>query len=251
MGIQEELEVAKRLSHRKVLGTLEEKVAPAHTALVVIDMQNDFCASGGLVSRDGRDISEAQQMAKRLPALIDAARQAGVLPVFVRCLYTTEGNRYLSDVWLEQAARERKGGFTSIPVCRDGEWEGDWYEDIRPLAGEIVVAKHRYCAFQGTDLELVLRSHGIRTVVLTGVVTNVCVETTARAAFVRDFYVAVVEDGCAAYVPDDHQQTLRNIRRFFGVTPSISDLCTIWAKTSPAARRGAAGKASSPSRSAA
>lgn len=250
MGIHEELRVAQRLAHQRVLTTLEEKVAPAHTALVVIDMQNDFCASGGLVSRDGRDLSEAQKMAKRLPGLIQAARRAGVLPVFVRCVYTTEGNKYLSDAWLEQAARERKGGFTSIPVCREGEWEGDWYEDIRPLPGEIVVTKHRYCAFQGTDLELVLRSHGIRTIVLTGVVTNVCVETTARAGFVRDFYVAVVEDGCAAYVPDDHQQTLRNIRRFFGVTPSIKDLCAIWATVTPA-RREAADKAPSPSRSAA
>lgn len=220
MALEKELEVARRLSHKGVLATLEEKVAPAHTALVVIDMQNDFCASGGLVSRDGRDISPAQLMAKRLPALL-------------------------------QAARQRNGGYTSIPVCRDGTWEGDWYEDIRPAPGEIVVTKHRYDAFQGTDLDLVLRSHGIRTLALTCVVTNVCVETTARAGFVRDYYIAVVEDGCAAYVADDHEHTLRNIRRFFGVTPSIRDLCAIWAKAEPAARPGAAEKAPSLRRSAA
>jgi ureidoacrylate peracid hydrolase len=247
VGIQEELAVAKRLAHQRVLGTPEEKFAPAHTALVVIDMQNDFCASGGLVSRDGRDISEAQKMAKRLPALIDAARKSGTLVIFVRCIYTTDGNQYLSDVWLEQAARERKGGFTSIPVCREGSWEGDWYEGIRPAPGEIVVTKNRYCAFQGTNLELVLRSHGIRAIALTGVVTNVCVETTARAGFVRDFYVGVVEDGCAAYVAEDHQQTLRNIRRFFGVTPSINELCAIWAK---APAQGQSSPAASPQRSA-
>jgi ureidoacrylate peracid hydrolase len=234
MNVQEELEVAKRLAHRRVLGTLEEKAAPEHTALVVIDMQNDFCASGGLVSRDGRDLSAAQAMAKRLPALLDAARRAGTLVVFVRCLYTRDGNPYLSDVWLEQAARERRGGYTSIPVCREDSWEGDWYEDVRPQPGDIVVTKHRYDAFQGTDLDLVLRSHGIRTLVFTGVVSNVCVETTARAGFVRDYYVAVIEDGCAAYVAEDHEQTLRNIRRFFGVTPSIRQLCEIWA-ASPAA----------------
>ena len=226
--IAKELEMARRLAHRPVLATLEEKIAPAHTALLVIDMQNDFCASGGLVSRDGRDLSEAQAMARRLPRLIRAARDAGARVIFVRCLYTSEHNRYLSDVWLEQAARERKGGFTSIPVCREGSWEGDWYEDIRPAAGDLVVTKHRYDAFQGTDLELLLRSHGIRTVVLTGVVANVCVETTARAAFVRDYYVAVVSDGCAAYLPEDHAHTLSNIRRFFGVTPSIGEICELW-----------------------
>ena len=167
-------------------------------------------------------------MARRLPRLIEAARESGALVIFVRCVYTAENNPYLSDVWLEQAARERKGGYTSIPVCRDGSWEGDWYEDIRPASGDIVVSKHRYDAFQGTDLDLILRGHGIRTVILTGVVTNVCVETTARAAFVRDYYVAVVADGCAAYLREDHAQTLRNISRFFGVTPSIDEICEIW-----------------------
>ena len=225
--VRNDLNVAAQLAHRPVLATLPDKVKPEHTALVVIDMQNDFCASGGMVSKDGRDLSEAQAMAKRLPKLLDSARAAGVLVVFVRCLYTTEGNAYLSDVWLEQAARERKGGFTRIPVCEDGAWSGDWY-GVRPEPGDVIVTKHRYDAFQGTDLDLILRSRGIRTIALTGVVTNVCVETTARAGFVRDYYIAVVEDGCAAYVREDHEQTMRNIRRFFGVVPSISELCAIW-----------------------
>jgi ureidoacrylate peracid hydrolase len=234
MSVKQELDAAARLAHRRVLGTLHEKVKPAHTALVVIDMQNDFCASGGLVSKDGRDLSEAQKMAKRLPPFVAAARAAGVLPIFVRCVYSAERNPYLSDAWLEQAARERKGGYTSIPVCAEGSWEGDWYE-VRPEPGDIVISKHRYDAFQGTELDLVLRSHGIRTLVLTGVVTNVCVETTARAGFVRDYYIALAEDGCAAYMREDHEQTLRNIRRFFGVTPTIDELCAIWAKAEVAA----------------
>ncbi len=69
MTVQEDLKVAARLAYRPVLATLAEKTAPQHTALVIIDMQNDFCASGGMVSRDGRDISEAQRMAERLPRL--------------------------------------------------------------------------------------------------------------------------------------------------------------------------------------
>ena len=232
MATPDDFEVAARLAHRRVLGTLAEKVAPAHTALLVVDMQNDFCAAGGLVSKDGRDLAEAQQLAERLPGLIGAARAAGVLPVFVRCVYSREGNPYLSDVWLEQAARERKGGYTRIPVCAEGSWEGDWFADLRPAPGEIVVSKHRYDAFQGTDLDLVLRSHGIRTVVITGVVTNVCVETTARAAFVRDYYTVVPEDGCAAYLRADHEQTLSNVRRFFGVTPRLAELAAIWSVAS-------------------
>lgn len=230
MSRELDLAAARRLAHRPLLVTLGEKVEPAHTALVVIDMQNDFCASGGMVSRDGRDISEAQRMAERLPELLDCARATGVLRVFVRCEYTSEGNAYLSDPWLEQAVRERKGGFTTIPVCEKDSWAGDWYGGIRPIEGDIVVVKNRYDAFQGTNLDLVLRSHGIRTVVMTGVVTNVCVETTARSAFVRDYYVVMAEDGCAAYVREDHEQTMRNIRRFFGVTPSIAELRAAWGR---------------------
>jgi ureidoacrylate peracid hydrolase len=228
MSYQQDLVVAERLAHIRPLGSLAEKVAPAHTALLVIDMVNDFCAPGGLVSKDGRDISAAQDMAKRLPAFIDAARGAGVLVIFIRCVYTTENNTYLSDVWLEQAARKREGGYTRVPVCCDGEWNGAFYDDVQPKKGDVIVTKHRYSAFHNTNLDLVLRSNAIRSVILTGVVTNVCVETTAREAFVHDYYVVAAEDGCAAYVQADHVHSMSNIDRFFGQVASIEEICTIW-----------------------
>jgi ureidoacrylate peracid hydrolase len=234
MGMKEDLDVAARIAHVNVLTSIEDKVAPKHTALVVIDMQNDFCAHGGLVSKDGRDLTEAQAMAKRLPALLSSARAAGVMVVFVRCVYSSDRNTYLSDVWLEQAARERKGAFTRIPVCAADSWEGDWFEDVRPEPTDIIVNKHRYDAFQGTDLDLILRTHGIRTLVMTGVVTNVCVETTARSGFVKDYYIAAVDDGCAAYVREDHVQTMRNITRFFGVVTNIKELTAIWGNSAQA-----------------
>ena len=228
MGVQEDLAVATRIAHVKPLGSLAEKLKPGHTALLVVDMQNDFCATGGLISKDGRDITAAQALGKRLPAFISKARQAGVMVVFIRCVYTTEQNFYLSDVCLEQAARKRKGGYTRIPVCRDGEWEGDYYGDVRPQPGDVVVSKHRYNAFHNTDLDLILRSNGIRTVALTGVVTNVCVETTAREAFVRDYYVVAVDDGCAAYIEADHIASLSNIDRFFGEVATIKQVSAVW-----------------------
>jgi ureidoacrylate peracid hydrolase len=228
MSYQQDLAVAARLAHVDPLGSLAEKVDPKHTALLVVDMQNDFCASGGLVSKDGRDISAAQQLAERLPAFIDAARAAGVLVVFIRCLYTTETNTYLSDVWLEQAARKREGGYTRVPVCCDGEWNGDFYGDVRPQKGDVVVTKHRYSAFHNTNLDLILRTNGIRSLVLTGVVTNVCVETTAREGFVRDYYIVAAEDGCAAYVPADHAQSMSNIDRFFGQVAPMREISSVW-----------------------
>jgi len=234
-----DFEVAARLAHVRPLGTLREKIEPSKAALIVVDVQNDFCAIGGMMSNEGFDVSEAQKAADRLPALISAARAAGVLVVFVRNIYSTRAafapaghnkpaNVYLSDSWLEQAARTRKGSYTRREVCAEGSWEGDFYGDVRPLPGEPVVTKHRYSAFHNTDLDSILRAHGIRTIILTGVATNVCVETTAREGFVRDYYVVFTSDGTATYSADDHNATLRNIDRFFGEVTTIADLMAIW-----------------------
>ncbi|MDE0058473.1 MAG: cysteine hydrolase family protein, partial [Defluviicoccus sp.] len=100
--------VASKISHVAPLRGLASKVEPGHTALIVIDVQNDFCAPGGMMDREGLDLSDAQAMADRLPPLISAARAAGVLVVFVRNVYSSDHNFYLSDTWLEQASRKRE-----------------------------------------------------------------------------------------------------------------------------------------------
>jgi ureidoacrylate peracid hydrolase len=227
---QDNLAAAARIAHRTPLGTLRDKIEPRHTALLVIDMQNDFCASGGLVDKGGRDVTPVQDMAKALPSLIDSARRAGSLIVFVRSVYSTDGNRFLSDTWLEQAARKQGGGYTLTPVCRDGSWEGDFYGDIRPRGGDIVVTKHRYNAFHNTDLDTILRTKGIRTIVVTGVSTNVCVESTARDGFMRDYYVVLVRDGTAAYSEREHEMAVFNIDRFFGEVSTIAELRGFWSE---------------------
>jgi ureidoacrylate peracid hydrolase len=236
-SFEADFEFASRIAHVQPVKGLREKVNPRHTALVIVDMQNDFVADEGLIAREGRDVSQAKEMAKHLPELIKTARAAGVFVVFVRNVYTSDHNFYLSDVWLEQAARKRAGGYTRIPVCEAGSWGGDFYGKVRPQPHDPIVTKHRYSAFYNTDLETILRANGIRTVVLTGVVTNVCVETSAREAFVRDYYVVVVRDGTAAYVQADHDMTLNNIDRFFGETASIEDLTAVWPAHNAAGRR--------------
>jgi ureidoacrylate peracid hydrolase len=236
-SFEADFEFASRIAHVQPVKGLREKVNPRHTALVIIDMQNDFIADEGLIAREGRDVSQAKEMAKHLPELIKTARAAGVFVVFVRNVYTSDHNFYLSDVWLEQAARKRAGGYTRIPVCEAGSWGGDFYGEVRPQPHDPIVTKHRYSAFYNTDLETILRANGIRTVVLTGVVTNVCVETSAREAFVRDYYVVVVRDGTAAYVQADHDMTLNNIDRFFGETASIEDLTAVWPARNAAGHR--------------
>jgi ureidoacrylate peracid hydrolase len=228
-------EAAVSLSSRPLLDSLEKKVAAGHTALVVIDVQNDFCATGGMMDREGNDLTAVQAMASRLPGLIAEARAAGVLVVFVRNVYSTDANHYLSDVWLEQAARQRRGSYTVSPVCAPDSWEGAFYGDVKPLPDEPVITKHRFSAFHNTDLETVLRARSIRTVVLTGVASNLCVETTAREAFVRDYYVVFLSDGTATYNTAAHEATLRVVDGFFGQVAAIEEVSASWRSTAGSA----------------
>jgi len=210
-----------------MLRTLAQKVAPGHAALLIVDLQNDFCADGGAMHREGRDVSMAQAMVPRLARFLDSARAAGVAVVWIRNVYNTDPNWYLSEVWLEQATRRRRGLYVERPVCQAGAWNGDFYE-LRPRPDEVIVTKHRYGAFESTDLDLVLRSRGIRTVIMTGVATNVCVETTARQAFLRDYYVVFLGDCTATYSQSQHDATLDNIDQFFGEVVSADAVMACW-----------------------
>jgi ureidoacrylate peracid hydrolase len=210
-----------------MLSTLRDKVSPQHAALLLVDVQNDFCAEGGAMHREGRDLTLVQRMVPRLEHLLEAARAAGVPRVWIRNVYNTGPNHYLSETWLEQARRRRNGAYVQFPVCEAGQWNGDFYR-IRPLPDEVIVTKHRYGAFESTDLDLVLRSRGIRTVIMTGVATNVCVETTARQAFLRDYYVVFLSDCTATYAQAAHDATLYNIDQFFGEVAASDDVMACW-----------------------
>src|SRR5437764_7554278 len=141
-----------------MLRELSDKVDPRHAAILIVDVQNDFCADGGAMHREGRDVSLAQQMVPRLQHLLDAARAADVRLVWIRNVYNTAPNWYLSEVWLEQAERRRNGAYVRYPVCEANEWNGDFYQ-VGPRPDEVIVTKHRYGAFESTDLDLVLRSN--------------------------------------------------------------------------------------------
>ena len=224
---------AERLAHRVPLWTLAEKVRPQHCALVVIDVQNDFCAPGGMMDSEGLPLDAVEAMARRIPATIRAAREAGATVVFVRNSYSTAGNDYLSDVWLEQATRRRAGSYVRREVCAEGSFGWRFFDGIEPGPGEPVVTKHRFGAFHNTALEVILRARGIRTVVFVGVATNVCVETSAREAFLRDYYVVFTSDGTATYDDESHRATLRTIDRYFGEVVPLSAVEAAWSDATP------------------
>jgi ureidoacrylate peracid hydrolase len=121
--------------------------------------------------------------------------------------------------------------------CTTGAWGTELFY-VSPIEGEPVVTKHRYSAFQGTDLHIILRAWGIRTLIMTGVTTNVCVESTSREGYFLDHYIVLVGD-CAATTNEDrkdltseeiHRWTLTNIELTFGVVVNSSDVIAAWKK---------------------
>lgn len=198
------------------LALLRANTAQGKTALIVIDIQNDFCAQGGYFDRTGADLSLVEPAVDNLCALVDEARTAGVMPIFVRSHYD---EIYLSET---QNARRRRVGW-KMPLCVQGTWGAEFYR-IAPAENEAIVTKHRYDAFFNTDLELILRSNNIRNIVFAGVATNVCVESAIRSAFFRDFEVVVVRDCCAARNVKAHEATLDNVRQHFGIVATLASI---------------------------
>lgn len=184
---------------------------PQHTSLMVIDMQRDFVYPGGFGELLGNDVSHLHRAIAPCQRVLHAARQAGLM-----IIHTREGHRPdLSDLW---PAKHTRGGKTFIgepgPMGRvlvRGEKGHDIIDECYPLPHEVVLDKPGKGAFYQTDLELMLRAHDIHSLILTGVTTEVCVQTTAREANDRGFEVLVVADACASYFPDFHRVTLEMI----------------------------------------
>ena len=203
---------------------LAERIDPRTTALVVVDAQNDFCHGDGALAKIGSDVSAAQGMIPRLLLLVDAARGAGAMVIWVKMV---RGPHTISEVEREHRAHMRPG---APLVCLEGSWGGEFYR-VEPAEGEPIVQKHRYSAFVDTDLPLILRTHDIKTLIMTGVATNVCVESTARDAYMRDYHIVLVDDCSAAYSPPKHAAALTNIADQFGYVVRSADIFEAWRKT--------------------
>lgn len=214
--------------------TVRDKVDPRWTALVVIDYQNDFVASRGAFARTGSDPTPLQRIAPALRAMVAAARAAAVPIIWVWNEYTYGTNWYLSETTLAQAQRRWHGRYIDVPICARGSWGARLYGGLRPAREEAVVVKHRFNAFIDTDFPLILRSRKLRTLVVTGVLTNVCVESTVREAFFRDHYVVVPEECVATYEKSAQEAALANIDLFFGHVASAREVQEAW---HPARRR--------------
>lgn len=212
-----------------------KRVDPATTRFLVIDVQNDFCAEGGWFDEYANDLSLIHEAVDRLVGFIDVARRAGVPPIFIRAIYD---RIYLSPPMLERHQRTGLG----IDHCREGTWGAEFFR-VEPLADELVFTKHRYSALRDTELDTYLRAQRVENLILAGTTSNVCVESTARDAYMLDYHVVFLSDASATYQAEAHEATLANIRRAFGIVASTSEVADAWRSTGalPAAERAAEG----------
>jgi ureidoacrylate peracid hydrolase len=208
-----------------ILKTAEERWDPRWACLLVVDVQNDFCSPKGSCGKRGENVKAAQEMVPRLVRLIEEARRVALPIVYIQTTHSE---------WTDTPSQVyRKAQQKTMNTCREGSWGAEFYERIVPLPQERIVIKHRYSAFINTDLNTVLRARGVESVLVTGVATNVCVETTARDAYMFDYYVTLVEDCSAAYSEVAHARSIENIGKHFGLVASSREIVKTWRGTEP------------------
>lgn len=213
----------------------------ATTALVVIDMQRDFCSAGGYAHQAGLDIARLQAVVQSIAQLLAAARAAGLTVV-----HTREGHLPdLSDCPPAKMARSVAAGAaigSAGPLGRllvRGEQGHDFVPELRPWPGETVIDKPGYGAFHRTDLEARLTRQGIRRLVLCGVTTEVCVHSTLREAVDRGYACTTVADATAASQPELQAPALAMIGvegGIFGRVAHTAELLADWQTAALACR---------------
>jgi len=194
----------------------------AFTALIVIDMQNGFCDPKGSVAQIGLDISMCEAAISPCKRLVDAARSASVQIFFTRFVYRadyTDGGVVVQH--LIPALAE-------VNSLAEGSWDADIIPGLTPEPSDIIIDKNRYSAFYGTRLETYLTSMGVHQLVLCGVTTNMCVETTARDASARDYHTFVAGDACGELERHRHDVALETVGFGFGAVTTTEDIIKKW-----------------------
>ena len=222
-------------------------IDPARAAVLVVDMQNDFGAEGGMFHRAGIDISAIRRAVAPTARVLGAARGAGMKVVYLKM----EHREDLSDAGPQDAPHRIKHLPLAVgePVpTPDGEgrilirdtWNTRILDELAPERGDVVVSKHRYSGFYQTDLDAILKTLGVKYLIVTGCTTSVCVESTVRDAMYRDYTCVLLEDCTAEPVGQglprsNHEASLPVIQTLFGWVSTTAELERALAACAPGA----------------
>lgn len=215
----------------------------AETALVIIDMQRDFLEPGGFGESLGNDVSQLLRAVEPCKRVLQAARDSGMLVI-----HTREGHLPdLSDAPIAKIERGAPNLRIGDPgpmgrILIRGEAGHDIVEQLYPLAGEVVIDKPGKGAFYATELGAILQKHGISNLLVCGVTTEVCVNTTVREGNDRGYRCVVLSDCCASYFPEFHEMGLKMIKAQGGIFGWVSDsaaVLSLIAAANPAAKAAA------------
>ena len=225
-------------------------IDPARSAVIVVDMENDFAAKGGMFDRAGVDVSGAQKAIGPTAKVLAAARQAGLKIVYLKMGYRPD----LSDLGATDSVnrtRHLKFGVGQKIQTPDGResrllirdtWDTDIVPELKPQASDIVIYKTRFSGFYQTDLDATLKKFGIKYLIVTGVTTSICVESTVRDAMFRDYLCVMLRDCMSEPIGHDlprtnHEASLLNTEVLLGwVSDSEQFIKAFSAKTTQAAR---------------
>jgi len=200
---------------------LLERVDLMNSVVLVVDIQNDWDHEDGVRAKAGYDVSIFQNTVPRVEEFLAGARSYNVPIIHIR---STHDKWTDSPPWL---ARFNKRNIDARDFLRPGSWGAEFYKII-PQAEDYIITKHRYSAFVDTELDLVLRCTSIRTIILTGFATDVCVQNTALHGFMKDYYVVVLADCTATFDPEDHVFALCYMDKLSLVVTNAETLLEAW-----------------------
>lgn len=199
-------------------------IAPGRTALLIIDMQVDFASPEGALGKAGRDLAAVPAALAAAERLAEAARAAGVPVIFVGLMTDAALD---SPAWAERMRRRGGDPDAESGLCRIGT-HGAEFMGPKPQPGEMVVAKLRYSGFFGADLDSQLTRLGVDTLVVCGLTTECCVNSTVRDAFHLDYHVFVASDACAAYEADLHAGALKSLDLNCAILVETAEVEAAW-----------------------
>jgi len=192
---------------------------PEKTAVVVVDVQNDFCHPDGVLGKLGKDVSSGERVTPNIVKLISYAKAASA-PVF----FVITNHDLITD---SPAWRGRVLYDESKIICHTGSWGAELYQLDRKDADYIII-KNRYSGFHGTNLDLILRSIERKNLLICGFATNVCVETTLRDANAHDYFPALVSDCSGSFTDEEHLFGIQNVLKYFGYVTTLQDVKQFW-----------------------